>query len=151
MRINGASEEIWFAMLCERLRICLSNCSFLSLSTILFRPLGTSCLERSVPHDHRRALPSSSSSAIPTDGDPRYSKRSILFYYKEKSQQSGKGTRTRITMPLASLHTYHIYKIFQYERTGYFKTRILLTRNSRLRSEMELWLEVQPKMSGAPW
>ena len=78
--------------------------------------------------------------------------QSISFSQLERL--AGKCTSMSVAVPPASRYTHHMYR-----QTAAFKcsgrrqnlSPIAVSKRSSLRFEMERWLEVRSRLSGAPW
>ena len=78
--------------------------------------------------------------------------RSISFSQLKKL--AGKCTSMSVAVPPASLYTHHMYRqIAAFKRSGGRKTlsSIAVSKRSGLRFEMERWLKVRSRLSGARW
>ena len=67
---------------------------------------------------------------------------------------AGKGISVKIAIPTASLYTKQMYaQVASYTRTGWRGTAAIIVAlaNEDLYHELEMWLEVCPRMNGASW
>ena len=57
-------------------------------------------------------------------------------------------------VPPASLYTHHMYRqiaVIKRSKDRKDLSSIAVSERSRLRFEMEIWLEVRTRLNGAPW